>query len=430
MSDSRPAIAVLPLANASGDPDKEYFAEGLTEGLHGALVGVRALRVASRGVATALHGQVSQSELGRALDVGYVLEGSVTRLGGQLRLSARLLSTADGTVAWSLPVDRPAGELFPVLRELTDRILETLDVTPTPEERRALDHVPTRDLRAFDTYLRARVLSAQLRHSSQELAVELYGDAVATDPDFALAHAGLADAHSCLFTYWISSTTHLDAADAASERGVALAAMLAETHVARGVALSLNRKRDAAEEAFRTALALKPNLAEAHYHYARHCRAMGRFEEAARWFESAADLRPEDYATPALLASVYVGLGRTEDARRAQRRALERAERRLKLVPDDERALYLGAGCLSSLGDTSRAREWAKRAVAMEPDDSAVLYNVACVYALLGLADSAIDLLERAVANGFGHWEWIEHDSDLDGLRAHPRFQALSRQPK
>jgi adenylate cyclase len=357
-----------------------------------------------------------------------VLEGSVTRLGGQLRLSARLLSTVDGAARWSLPLDRPMDALFSVQRELTDRILDTLGVAPTPEERRALDHVPSHDLRAFDTYLRARALSTQLRRRSQELAAELYGDAIAADRDFALAHAGLADAHSLLFTYWISSADHLAAADAASERGVALAAMLAETHVARGVALSLNRNRDAAEEAFRTALALKPNFAEAHYQYARHCRATGRFEAAAHSFETAVALRPEDYATPALLASVYVGLKRPEDARRAQRTALERAERRLKLVPDDERALYLGAGCLSSLGDTSRAREWAKRAVAMEPDDSAVLYNVACVYALLGLADSAIDLLERAVANGFGHWEWIEHDSDFDGLRAHPRFQALSGQ--
>jgi adenylate cyclase len=420
------SLAILPLANASGDPDKDYFADGLTECLHSALVGVRALRVASRGASAVHHGQVARADLARALDVAAVLEGSVTRLGGQLRLSASL-HAADGTTHWSVQVDEKLGDLFPVLYGLGERILATLGAAPTPQERLALDHIPTREPRALDPYLRARHLSGQIRRSSQDLAVQLYGDAAQADPAFALAQAGIAESHALLFTYWDSSEEHLRAADSASDRAVALAPMLAETHLARGLALSLSRRHDAAEAEFLAALDLKPNLFEAHYHYARHCRTTGRLEESVRWFESAGRLRPEDYATPALLASVYVSLQRTADANAAQRRAVELAERRLKLVPDDERALYLGAGCLSSLGDRSRAREWAKRAVAMEPDDSAVLYNVACVYALLGLADSAIDCLERSLANGFGHWEWIEHDSDLDPLREHPRFQALRR---
>ncbi len=389
------------------------------------MVGVRALRVASRGSAATQHGQVSLADLGHTLAVAAVLDGSVTRLGGQLRLSARLRSTADGSELWSLQADEKLDELFPVLRGLTDRVLTTLGAAPTPEERRALDHVPTRSARALDPYLRARHVSGQIRRSSQDSALLHYGDAVQADPDFALAHAGLAEVHAMLFTYWLSSDEHLQAADAGSARAVELASALAETHLVRGMALSLNRRHDAAEEEFLTALALKPNLFEAHYHYARHCRTMGRLADSARWFESAGVLRPEDYSTPALLASVYVGLKRDADARAVMLRAVAIAERRLKLVPDDERALYLGAGCLSSLGDSGRAREWAKRAVAMEPDDSAVLYNVACVYALLGLADSAIDCLERSLTNGFGHWEWIEHDSDLDALRQHPRFLTL-----
>jgi Flp pilus assembly protein TadD len=147
--------------------------------------------------------------------------------------------------------------------------------------------------------------------------------------------------------------------------------------------------------------------------------------EAAAWFERACALRPEDYSGLTLLASVYVSLGRIDDARAAQRRALDLAADHLERHPDDTRALYLGAVALSSTGETAKARQWAKRAVAMEPDDSAVLYNVACVYSLLGLADSAIDCLEQAVASGFGHWDWLVHDSDLDPLRAHPRFTAL-----
>lgn len=419
------SIAVLPLANASGDPDKEYFADGLTDYLHGALTGVRALRVPSRGFAASLQGHASLPELGRELGVAWVLDGSVTRLGGRLRLSVRLQSTADEAVAWSEQIDRKYDEILTVLREVAGRVLDTLHATPTDAERAALDTVLTSDVRALDPYLRARHLSAQIRHSSQDLAVQLFGDAIAADPSFALAHAGLALAHSLLFIYWVSSEDNLRAADAAGARAVELAPQLAEAHVARGVALSLNRQPDAAEREFQAALAVKPNLFAAHYHYARHCRTVGRFAESAAWFESACALRPEDYSAPALLASVYVSLGKPEASTTAQHRALEAAERRLKLVPDDDRALYLGAGCLATLGQPAKAREWAKRAVAMEPEDSAVLYNVACVYAQLGLKDSAIDCLEHAIQAGFGHWEWIEHDSDLDPLREHPRFKAV-----
>lgn len=423
-------VAVLPLANASGDPDKEYFADGLTDLLHSALTGVRALRVASRGAAAALQGQGSLSDLGQALQVAWVLDGSVTRLGGRLRLSVRLQAAADGAVAWSEQIDRKYDDVQVVLREVTDRVLVTAQATPIPEESAALDTAVTRDIRAFDPYLRARYLSAQIRRSSQDLAIQQFGDAIAVDGDCAHAYAGLAVAHSLLFVYWVSSEENLRAADAAGARAVELAPQLAETHVGRGVALSLNKRPEAAEQEFQKALALKPNLFSAHYHYARHCRTVGRFQESANWFESACTLRPEDYSTPALLASVYVSLGQTAKSQEAQRRALEAAERRLKLYPDDERALYLGAGCLATMGQPAKAREWAKRAVAMEPDDSAVLYNVACVYAQLGLKDSAIDCLEHAIKAGFGHWEWIEHDSDLDPLRSHPRFQSVIQQKK
>lgn len=424
------AIALLPLANASGDPDKEYFADGLTDHLHSALTGVRALRVASRGDAAVRQGHAALPDLGRELGVAWVLDGSVTRLGGRVRLSVRLQSTADAVVAWSDQIDRKYDDILTVLHEVTDRVLATVQATPTVEEGVALNSVLTRDVRAFDPYLRARYLSAQIRRSSQDLAIQLFGDAIGADPTFALAHAGLALSHSLLFTYWVSSEANLRGAEAAGARAVELAPELAETHVARGVALSLNRQPEAAEQEFQTALSQKPHLFAAHYHYARHCRTTGRFAESATWFESACALRPEDYSAPALLASVYVSLGKPDASAAAQQRALEAAERRLKLYPDDERALYLGAGCLATLGQTAKAREWAKRAVAMEPDDSAVLYNVACVYAQLGLKDSAIDLLEKALKAGFGHWEWIEHDSDLEPLREHPRFKTLMQQKR
>lgn len=424
MSDA--SVAVQPLTNASGDSEKDYLADGISEYLHSTLTGVAALRVASRGATAALFGHESLAEQGRRLAVHTLLDGSVSSLAGRIHVEVRLVQAADGTAFWTELVDRTPELLFHGLGGIVSRVLESLGVEPTTRERTALEHLPTTAANAVDPYLRARHVSGQIRRTSQEFAIQMFGDAIQADPSFALAHAGIANAHSMLFAYWVSTEDNLRAADHASARALALAPDLAETQLARGVALSLNRKHDDAETCFRLALELKPNDFDAQYQYARHCRTVGRLAEAARWFESAAALHPEDYATPALLSSVYVSLERPADAREAQRRAVDLADRRLKQAPDDERALYLGASCLSSLGDSSRAREWARRAVAMEPDDSAVLYNVACVYALLGLHDSAIDCLERAIQNGFGHWDWIAHDSDLDPLRAHPRFATLA----
>ena len=107
------------------------------------------------------------------------------------------------------------------------------------------------------------------------------------------------------------------------------------------------------------------------------------------------------------------------------RRAYDSARKHLELNPDNPRALYMGAAALSGLGESERARDWNRRALQMEPDDPSVLYNIACVFAKEALAEDAVVALSKAVDNGFGHWQWIEHDSDLDSLRSEPDFIAL-----
>jgi tetratricopeptide (TPR) repeat protein len=170
---------------------------------------------------------------------------------------------------------------------------------------------------------------------------------------------------------------------------------------------------------------LNPKLFEAHYFFARACLAQGKYEAAARLFEQSSDLRPEDYQSPILLGEVYKALGRSADAEAANRRGVQLSEARLALNPDESRALVLGASAHCRLGNVARALDFVRQTLILDPDDSGVLYNVACVYANAGQPDEAISCLERAIQNGFGHWEWLEHDSDLDPLHGQPRFVAL-----
>jgi adenylate cyclase len=211
---------------------------------------------------------------------------------------------------------------------------------------------------------------------------------------------------------------------------VELAPQLAEAHASRGLALSLNRGFDEAEEEFQTAMRLDPKSFEAAYFYARACAAQGKAEESTKWYERAVAVRPDDFATFGLLADTYNGLGNTEECIRAARRGYDAARKHLELNPDNPRALYMGAACLSFLGESEKSRDWNRRALSMEPDDPSVLYNIACNFAMEGQVPEAITTLSKALDRGFGHWKWLEHDSSLDPLRSEPGFQQLlARKP-
>ncbi|PYO34658.1 MAG: hypothetical protein DMD37_02730 [Gemmatimonadetes bacterium] len=418
-------LAVAPFANLSGEPEKTYLGEGFAEDLCATLRQVAAVAVTPWSSARAAWTEAPDATaVARALQVATVLHGGVRRTATRVEMSAALRDAA-ATSLWAERYDRPFDELVEIRQDVLRHTVAGLAAPVTDAERRLLDRAPTGNARAYEAFLKARHTGQRLLRRTQEAARDLYAEAVGLDAGFARAHAGLALCHSLLSTYWDASSETLRRADEASTRAVALDPDLAETRTARGFALSLAKRYPEADEQFAAALRLDPRSYEAEYYCARNCRAQGRLQEAAEHFAQAGALRPDDYQTLAMLASTYAGLGRPEDSSKAQRQALELAERCVKLDPDDARALYLGAVALSATGEKTKAREWAKRAVAMDPDDSAVLYNVACVYALLGLADSAIDCLEQAVKNGFGHWEWVAHDPDLDSLRQHPRFQAL-----
>jgi tetratricopeptide (TPR) repeat protein len=258
-----------------------------------------------------------------------------------------------------------------------------------------------------------------------QFARRMFERAIEVDPKYSKAFAGVADCCSFMYMYWDGSKANLEGADTASKRALELDPELAEANASRGFALSLSRQYEEARKYFEAAIRLNPKLYEAHYLYARACFQEGRLEDAVRQYEEASRVRPEDYQALLLIQSPLHGLGRHEDAKDALRRGLVVAEKHLELNPDDARALCLGGQALMQLDEPERALEWAQRAHKIDPTDSGILYNVACVYALGGMTHQALDCLDQAIQNGFGHREWLDHDTDLDSLREDPRFEAL-----
>jgi serine/threonine protein kinase/Flp pilus assembly protein TadD len=420
------SIAVLPFANTSQDPENEYFTDGMAEEIINALSKIKSLGVASRTSTFAFKGTTEDIRaIGRKLEVSAVLEGSVRRMGNKIRLTAQLINVATGLQLWSDRYDRELEDVFAIQDEIAQNIVKALRVVLSEEEKRAIEKVATDNVQAYDYYLRGRKFFHQNRRTSLEFARQMFTRAIDVDPNYARAYAGIADCCSILYMYFDARESNLKQADKASQKALHLDPDLAEAHSARGLAFSLSKQYEEAEKEFETAMRLDPKLYEAPYFYGRACLAQGKWSEAAPLFEKAATLRPEDYHAPTFLASAYTGQGRIGEASKASHRAVRVIEKWLDANPDDARALNIGATIWSNLGETDQALEWAKRSLDIDPEDPQLLYNVACVYAIEGLKDDALRCLEHAIDKGYGHREWIEHDSDLNSLRSDRRFQAL-----
>ncbi len=420
------SMAVLPFTNMSADPENEYFTDGMAEEIINALSKIKSLSVASRTSSFAYKGKTEDiREIGKKLEVSAVLEGSVRKMGNKIRISVQLINVANGYQLWSERYDREIEDVFAIQDEIAQNIVKALRVVLSEDETRATEKMPTENVEAYDYYLRGRKYFHQHRRTSIEFARQMFTRAIEIDPEYALAHAGIADCCSILYMYFDARESNLKQADSASRKALQLDPGLAEAHSARGLAYSLSKQYDLAMKEFETAMTLDPKLYEAPYFYGRARLAQGQWFEAAPLFEKAAAIRPDDYQAPSFLAAAYAGQGRIHEASKASHKAVGVIERWLDLNPDDARALNLGATIWSNLGQHEKALEWARRSLVIDKEDPQLLYNVACVYAIEGMKDDAIMTLERAIDKGYGHKEWIEHDSDLNSLRSDKRFQAL-----
>ncbi len=420
------SIAVLPFADLSLGGDQRHLCDGIAEEVIAALMRIEGLAVASRMSSFRFRdGGDDSRSIGRELGVRYLLEGSVRRDGGRLRVNAQLVSAADGYQVWSERYDRELRDVFAVQDEIAARIVHSFRLTMHGPEAGQPQGRRTTDAVAYEDYLKGRYFIRRWGKRNVEIAMRLFAQAIARAPGFAAAHAGLADACSYLYMYIASSGANLDAADRNSLRALELDDALAEAHASRGLALSLRRRHAEAEREFAAARALDPHLFEAPYFQARDYVVQGRYEQAIEHYRQAALASPDDYQVPILMAQIHHSLGREEEAREANRRGLELAEKAILSNPEDARACYMGAGAMIRLGQRDRGQKWAERALAIDPDDPAILYNVACAHAGLGNHERAIDCLERTVNAGASYLEWMENDSDLDPLRAQSRFTAL-----
>ncbi len=276
------SVGILPFTDLSEAKDQDYFCDGLAEEILNALTAVNGLRVASRTSSFRFRdGSIDAREIGRALNVAAIMEGSVRKVGQRIRVTAQLIDAGNGYHLWSENFDRAQEDIFAIQEEIARSIVRALRVKLKTPEVLDLGRYAPRDLSAYDFYLRGRQMQVMKSTGTWEMAPEMFRRAIEIDPEYAQAHAGLADAlvHLLLWRQ-VALDGVLEEARQASTRALELAPELGEAHVARANTLLLAGDYDAAIAEFECAIALNDSLYEAHYYLARTCYAQGHFARA------------------------------------------------------------------------------------------------------------------------------------------------------
>jgi TolB-like protein/Tfp pilus assembly protein PilF len=450
------SLAVLPLANRSGDPGQEFFADGMTDALIADLAQIAALRVISRTSAMRFKGSNKPlPEIARELSVDGVVEGSALLAGGRVRITVQLIEAASDRSLWAKSYERELTDILTLQSEVARAIAQEVRVQVTPEEHSRLEPKGPVNPAAHVAYLHGRFLWNRWNTESFRESLVHYREALAADPGYALAWAGLADSYATL-----GNTNAMAPAEAyaqareAAERGLTLDPRLAELHASLAY---VHRFHDwdwaRAERGFLRALELNPGYATGRRWYAQFLSGLGRHAEAIAEGERALEMDPLSLVIHTAVGDVLFFARRYERAVAYYRRcveldptfgpghtdmarALEHLGRHDEAIAEFKAGATRAAGAetpdstgLATLLAAAGRREEASTMIArlIERSASAYVspYGIASAFAVAGDNPRALDWLERAYAQRDGTLVWIKVHPRMDGLRAEPRFREL-----
>jgi serine/threonine protein kinase/Tfp pilus assembly protein PilF len=423
---SKKSVAVLYFENLSGAKEDEYLRDGITEDIITELSKIRGLNTFSRPTVLAFRDKpVTPAQIGQQLGAAYALTGTLRRSGARLRISAQLVDTQTDFPLWSERFDREMKDVFEVQDEMARKIAEALRVTLSPQELEALADKPTENPQAYDLYLRGKRYARRLTRQDVEFALQMFENAVALDPSFALAYAACANACAMYYSFFSRDPIWVERARDASGKAVSLRWDLPETHISQAWVLYAAGLYDEAVRMVKKAIERKRDTDGAYYLLCRALFAAGRAQEVLDAADIAIESSGEDYNIYVPIMNAAGAAGNEEQKQRILRRFGEALENHLKHVPEDARARILVGGAYARLGREADALRELNLAVTLRANEAQILYNAACVYCDLNRKAEALDALRKAWEAGSKDSVWARRDPDLALLHGDPEFERL-----
>lgn len=425
------SVAVLYFENLSGMKEDEYLRDGITEDITTELSKIKGLKTFSRAMVLAYRDKsVTAGQVGKELGASYVLVGSLRRAGARLRINAQLVDAGTDFPIWSERYDREMKDVFEVQDEIAQKIAAALRITLSPQEQQALSAKPTEDLQAYDLYLRGRNYARRVGRQDLQFSLQMYENAVALDPEFALAHAGLANVCAQYYYHFERQQQWIDRAIAATHKASAHGHEAPEIQCAEAWVLFAEGRYDESADKIRTALSRTPDLDGGYYLLGRALFSAGRYQDVADIMEDALAHAGENYNTTIPIHNALGALGKTDMLKNYVHREIAIYEEHLKKVPEDARARVLLAADYASQDRFDEAKREADMAMVLRPDDSMILYNTACVFCAMNNPSDALIAIKKAWESGYRDATWTRQDPDLAVLHGDPEFERLYPAPK
>ncbi|MES2147784.1 MAG: TIR domain-containing protein [Pseudomonadota bacterium] len=422
------SICVLPFANMSGEAEQEYFSDGISEDITTDLSKVSALSVVARNTAFQFKGKaVDVGEVAGKLGVSHVLEGSVRKAGGRVRITAQLINGETGDHVWAERYDRDLTDIFAIQDEISQAIVHALKLQLLPEERQAIENRGTDNPDAYNLLLMARQAWVTGTHGDirrEDSVIRMCDRIIELEPDYGRAWALKALAQCSLFFGYNKGK---DNGVEAANRALRLDPSLPEPYCVMARAAADERDFDEAERQTAIAVRLGPDLWEAHNEAGATFIWQRKFREAVPHYEKCLELLEDDRHSCDMLSMAYRALDDCAGTERIANKMLKLAQRAIDKNPGDCAAFGIGANALVMLGDMPRAMEWFDRSLLIDPDNLNIRYNFAC--SLIGYSTdvtAALDQIDYIFARSVGSIvRRADLDTDLDPVRDHPRFQAI-----